>query len=96
MAHSDEIQDFDDVDDWTAIEDQGRLKAATHGTMLRVSRNRLELSQKDMAKLLRISIATYRNWEQHRTEPDNAAKTLVELLYHHTREMGQFLRDRAA
>lgn len=88
--------DFDDVEDWTAVEDRGELKATTYGTMLRVSRSRLDLSQKEMSALLRIPLPTYRNWEQHRTEPDNAGKTLIDVLYNHTSEMGKFLRDRAA
>lgn len=43
---------YDDVEDWTAVEDRGELKATTYGTMLRVSRSRLDLSQKGMADLL--------------------------------------------
>ena len=41
------------------------------------------LSQKEFATLLGISIATLRNWEQGRREPEGAAKILLQVAARH-------------
>lgn len=69
----------------------------TAGEMLQVVRlTRLGMSQPRTAEPLGISVATLRNWEQGRTEPDNAARTLIRLVYRHPQEIAAMLAsDRA-
>lgn len=43
-------------------------------------RLRLGLTQDEMAKSLRISVATLRNWEQGRTHPEGPAEALLIAL----------------
>jgi putative transcriptional regulator len=43
-------------------------------------REKLGLSQAEFARTYRFSIATVRNWEQHRREPDGAAKVLLAVI----------------
>lgn len=69
--------DFEDNPDWTAVE----LSPLDYAAMLKVARARLGLSQEVAAKMLGLPVATLRNWEQRRTLPDDAAKTLIALLY---------------
>lgn len=51
--------------------------AASH---VRLIRRRTGLSQAEFAGALRIPLASYRNWEQGRTKPDPAARTLLYLV----------------
>lgn len=46
-----------------------------------------------MAALLGVSVATVRNWEQRRVEPDDAARTLIRLLADHPHDMHAMLRS---
>lgn len=46
-------------------------------------RARYHLSQKEFATLLGISVATLRNWEQGRREPEGAAKILLQVAARH-------------
>lgn len=69
--------DFEDNPDWTTVE----LSPLDYAAMLKVARARQELSQEAAAKMLGLPVATLRNWEQRRTLPDDAAKTLIALLY---------------
>ena len=43
-------------------------------------RRRLGLTQHRFAQTIGIPLATLRNWEQGRTEPDPAARTLLRIL----------------
>lgn len=43
-------------------------------------RARLDLTQEDFAAFLRVPVGTVRNWEQGRTPPDPAARTLLALV----------------
>jgi putative transcriptional regulator len=56
-------------------------------------RARLDLSQEDFAAFLRVPVGTVRNWEQGRTLPDPAARTLIALVAadpeHATRILGK-------
>jgi putative transcriptional regulator len=47
------------------------------------ARIRLKLSQEKFAKLLGVSVATLRNWEQGRREPTGAAKVLLRVANEH-------------
>jgi putative transcriptional regulator len=44
-------------------------------------REKLGLSQPQFAELIRVPVATVRNWEQGRVVPDAAAKSLLAILY---------------
>jgi putative transcriptional regulator len=79
--------------DATTEEDIQRYKAAEGygadycptGPVLEVPavaglRERMGLSQNAFARLLRIPVATLRNWEQGRKIPDPAARTLLVLI----------------
>lgn len=48
--------------------------------MVKTVRLRLGLTQEEMAKSLRISVATLRNWEQGRTRPEGPAEALLIAL----------------
>ncbi len=56
-------------------------------------RRRLGMTQEGFAKAIRVPVATLRNWEQHRVEPDPAAKALLWILH---REPEAALRALAA
>ena len=45
----------------------------------RVRRN-LGMTQEEFAETYGLSLATVRDWEQGRTEPDHASKTLLKLI----------------
>jgi len=44
---------------------------------IKTIRKRLGLSQGDFALLIRVPVATLRNWEQGRTQPDGPARALL-------------------
>ncbi|MCK5706254.1 MAG: helix-turn-helix domain-containing protein [Candidatus Aureabacteria bacterium] len=44
---------------------------------LKVIRKKFKMSQSQFADLIGVSIFTLRNWEQGRTEPDGAARSLL-------------------
>ncbi len=56
-------------------------------------RRRLGMTQEGFAEAIRVPVATLRNWEQHRVEPDPAAKALLWILH---REPEAALRALAA
>jgi putative transcriptional regulator len=47
---------------------------------VRSLRRRTGLTQAEFAGALRIPLASYRNWEQGRTKPDPAARSLLHLV----------------
>jgi putative transcriptional regulator len=46
-------------------------------------RNRFQLSQREFAALLGISVATLRNWEQGRRKPEGPARILLQVVARH-------------
>lgn len=58
---------------------QRQAAAAAETNETKAARARLNLSQKDFARLLGISIDTLQNWEQGRRQPRGAAKVLLRL-----------------
>jgi putative transcriptional regulator len=46
----------------------------------RVIRNQLKMTQEAFADLINIPVATLRNWEQARTRPDPAARSLMVVM----------------
>lgn len=85
-------QDFDDNPDWSEID----LTPLDHAAKLKAARARLGLSQDAAAALLGVPAASLRNWEQRRTTPDDAAKTLIGLLYDHPEDIRAWLAASAA
>jgi DNA-binding transcriptional regulator YiaG len=43
-------------------------------------REQIGLSQSDFAKLMRVSIKTLQNWEQHRRNPTGPAAALLKIV----------------
>lgn len=82
-----DIDDWDDNPDWS----DHAPRALTDAEKLTVVRAKLGMSQQKLADLLRIPVATLRNWEQGRTEPDGPAKTLIYLLSEHPAELRAWL-----
>jgi putative transcriptional regulator len=57
------------------------LTGFTWNVPARAARRKLNMTQEQMAALLRIPVATLRNWEQGRVKPDQAAQALLTILY---------------
>ena len=47
---------------------------------VRAIREKLGLSQREFAETYQLSLATVRDWEQGRFQPDQAARTLLRLI----------------
>src|SRR5437868_92395 len=70
--------------DPTALPAEDR-KPGSLGSVGRVSltkriRWRLRMSQIEFAKTFRIPLGTLRDWEQHRRDPDKAARAYLEVI----------------
>lgn len=60
---------------------RGRVTRVTVGDVnVKVIREELKLSQEAFAERFGFSLATLKNWEQGRREPEEAAKTLLRLI----------------
>ena len=57
------------------------LAGFTWNVPVRAARQKLNMTQEQMAALPRIPVATLRNWEQGRVKPDQAAQALLTILY---------------
>ncbi len=79
--------DWDDNPEW----DDTNSSPLDISGMLTVARARLGLTQQAAADLLGISVATLRNWEQRRTEPEGPGRVLIRLLYAHPEEIRAWL-----
>lgn len=66
------VEDGEDPD---AAPSSGRL-----GALPATIRHRLGMTQQQFAKAIGIPLATLRNWEQARVEPDPAARALLRIL----------------
>ena len=55
-------------------------------------RKRLHVSQPQFARLIGVSAATLRNWEQGRTYPEGAARALLKIAAHRPDVMLEALR----
>lgn len=58
----------------------------------RTIREQLGLSQREFAETYHLSLATIRDWEQGRYQPDQAARTLLRLIAKEPRLVEQALR----
>ena len=56
-------------------------------------RKRLHVSQVQFAHLIGVSAATLRNWEQGRTYPEGAARSLLKIAAHRPKAMLEALRS---
>jgi putative transcriptional regulator len=59
-------------------------------------RSGYKLSQKEFATLLGISLATLRNWEQGRRQPEGAAKILLQIAARHPNVVWDVVKPMAA
>jgi putative transcriptional regulator len=57
-----------------------QLKRARRISPAKHLRWKLGLSQAEFAKRFRIPLGTLRDWEQHRTEPDQAAQAYLKVI----------------
>jgi putative transcriptional regulator len=62
-----------------------KRQAANYAAGLSAAREKLGLTQHEMAVLLGISPRTLQNWEQGQREPDQAAKILLRVATKHPR-----------
>ncbi len=58
----------------------GRLGPPRRVSFAKHIRFQLGLSQADFAAAFRIPLGTLRDWEQHRREPDQAARSYLEVI----------------
>jgi len=67
----------------------GNKKPSRHFTVtpvdIKVLRRRLKLSQGQFADIIGIPVATLRNWEQGRTNPEGPARVLMTALKNNPR-----------
>ena len=59
---------------------EAQLKRARRISPAKHLRWQLGLSQAEFARKFRIPLGTLRDWEQHRTEPDQAAKAYLKVI----------------
>jgi putative transcriptional regulator len=64
--------------------------------VVRAARGKLELTQEQFAELTKIPIATLRNWEQGRTEPDAAARAFFRVVMRIPAQAKKALEEEAA
>ena len=63
------------------VEDRkGRLGPVARVSPAKRIRWALHMSQVEFAKAFRIPLGTLRDWEQHRREPDQAARAYLEVI----------------
>lgn len=60
---------------------------------VRTIRQRFELSQREFAKLLGISLGTLRNWEQGRRTPRGSARVLLKVAAKHPAEVWNVVKE---
>ena len=48
---------------------------------LKALRERLKLTQEEAAEKLEVPVATWRNWEQGRNEPNTGMARLIEIIF---------------
>lgn len=67
-----------DPDNKPLIQEQlARMRRVSQAKFIRL---RLGLGQEDFARRFRIPVGTLRDWEQHRAEPDQAAKAYLMVI----------------
>jgi putative transcriptional regulator len=68
--------------DTLPLEDRrpGSVGPARRVSLAKRIRWRLRMSQSEFAKAFHIPVGTLRDWEQHRREPDQAARAYLEVI----------------
>jgi putative transcriptional regulator len=61
-------------------------------TDVKAVRAKLKLTQADFALMIGVSVATLRNWEQGRRQPEGPAKALLRVTAHSPEVVAQALR----
>ena len=69
----------------------GRLGPPRRVAFAKVARHKLGLSQAVFAQRFRIPLGTLRDWEQHRREPDQAARAYLEVIAREPEAVGRAL-----
>ncbi len=59
---------------------EAEWRAAPRVPQVSIIRRALKLSQEDFASVFHIPIGTLRDWEQHRKEPDAAARAYLRVI----------------
>lgn len=63
---------------------QGKAKASRRTTIVppdaKAVREKIGLSQSEFARLMRVSVKTLQNWEQHRRNPTGPAAALLKIV----------------
>jgi putative transcriptional regulator len=72
-------------------------KTGAHATVVevpdvRATRRRLHMSQQQFAATFGIPLATLKNWEQWRRQPDAAAAAYLQVIVKGPREIGEALK----
>jgi putative transcriptional regulator len=60
-----------------------RAKLPEHSTLLhpaKLARRKCKMSQEDFAEAFGVSLATVRNWEQGRRQPEGPARVLLNVI----------------
>jgi len=70
----------DAAQDMTAALKRGSMRRPIKPEQIKFVRQKTGLSQSVFAARLNLNVATIRNWEQGRTQPDAAAITLLTLI----------------
>ena len=65
------------------------------GPDVKVIRTKYRLSQSEFAGMLGISVATLRNWEQKRREPEGPARVLLQVAAKHPEAVWDVVRPDA-
>ncbi len=60
---------------------------------VRTIRQQFELSQREFARLLGISVGTLRNWEQGRRAPRGSARVLLKVAAKHPAEVWKVVKE---
>jgi putative transcriptional regulator len=60
---------------------------------VRAIRRRLRMSQADFARVYRIPLATLKNWEQGRRQPDAPAAAYLQVIANRPREAREALAE---
>ena len=63
---------------------------------VKLLRRALHMTQEEFAERFRLSLATVRDWEQGRTQPDQAASTYLEVIARNPHMIMQTLGTEAA
>lgn len=64
--------------------------------LARAARAALDMTQEELAALTKIPVATLRNWEQGRTQPDATARALLTLIIRMPAQARRALESAAA